>query len=197
MSCSRRLIATGVVLALIASLAGAVTYSAFTATATNAGNTFSSGTVALGDNDGGSALLTLTNAVPGNSDIGCIQVTYSGSLPASVRLFGAVTGSLAQYLTLTVTRGTDSSPSFKSCTNFTADSTVYVVGQPAGVVWTGNLSAFPTTWTAGIVDPTATLPESWTTNEAHSYKFEVSLQNNTAAQGLSSTAAFTWEARSS
>ena len=40
-----------------------------------------------------------------------------------------------------MTRGTDSSPSFASCANFTADSTNYI-GSGAGVIYSGNLSAF-------------------------------------------------------
>ena len=80
------------------------------------------------------------------------------------------------------------------CTNFTADSTNYI-GSGAGVIYAGLLSAYPTTYGAGIVDPTSGSPETWTTSEAHSYEFVISLNNNAAAQGLSSTATFTWEAR--
>lgn len=170
------------------------TYSAFSSTTSNSGNAFSAGSVVLGDNDANAALLSLSNAKPGSSSTGCIKVTYTGSLAATVRLYASVTGSLAQYLTLTVTRGTDSAPSFSSCTNFTADSTNYI-GSGAGVVYSGLLSAFPTTYAAGLVDPTSGSPASWATSEAHSYKFVVSLNDNNAAQGLSSTASFTWEAQ--
>ena len=93
-----------------------------------------------------------------------------------------------------MTRGTDSSPSFASCTNFTADSTNYI-GSGAGVIYSGNLGAFPSTYAAGLVDPTSGSPATWSTSDAHSYKFVVTVQNNAAAQGLSSTASVTWEAR--
>ncbi len=170
------------------------TYSAFSSTTTNSGNAFSAGSVVLGDNDANGALLSLSNAKPGSSSTGCIKVTYTGSLAATVRLYASVSGSLAQYLTLTVTRGTDSGPSFNSCTNFTADSTNYI-GSGAGVVYSGSLSAFPTTYAAGLVDPTSGSPASWATSEAHSYKFVISLNDNNAAQGLTSNASFTWEAQ--
>src|SRR5688572_9653649 len=98
-----------------AALGAGVAYGAFTAVASNAGNSISSATVVIGDNDGGSAMLALTNATPGSSDTSCIRVTYSGSLSATVRLYGTVTGTLAPHLILTVTRGTDASPSFDSC----------------------------------------------------------------------------------
>jgi hypothetical protein len=141
-------------------------------------------------------MLALANAKPTDADTSCINVTYTGSLASSVRLYSTQTGTLGGYLTLTITRGTDSSPSFDSCTNFTADATNYI-GQGAGVIYSGNLSGFPTTYAGGLVDPLAGSPESWTTNEAHSYKFTVTLQDVNAAQGLSGTAGFTWEARNS
>ena len=190
----RKLLLTLVVLGLLGSIAGWATFSAFSATTSNTGNSFAAGTVSITDNDSNSAMLSLANAAPNATDTGCIKVDYTGSLNSTVRLYSTVTGSLAAYLTVVVTRGTDSSPSFDSCTNFTADATNYI-SQGAGVIYSGLLSAFPANYTAGIVDPFSGSPETWTTSEAHSYRFVVTLNDDTAAQGLSSTAAFTWEAR--
>ncbi len=192
----RTVLLTALVVGILGSVAGIGSYSAFTATATNTGNSFAAGTVVIADNDSGGFMLALANAKPTDADTSCIHVTYTGSLASSVRLYSTQTGTLGGYLTLTITRGTDSSPSFDSCTNFTADATNYI-GQGAGVIYSGNLSGFPTTYAGGLVDPLAGSPESWTTNEAHSYKFTVTLQDVNAAQGLSGTAGFTWEARNS
>jgi hypothetical protein len=194
MSRHRKLVYTLLLVALVGSVAGPVSYSAFTSTTASDANVFSAGSVSISDNDVGSSLLSLSNARPGDANTGCIRVFYDGTLPANVKLYGSVSGSLAQYLTLTVTRGTDSSPSFDSCTNFTPDGTNYI-GQGNGVIYSGNLSAFPSTWAAGLVDPTSGSPESWTNPESHSYRFTVTLQDVQAAQGLSSSASFTWEAR--
>jgi hypothetical protein len=194
MSGRRKLLFAFLVVSLVGSVAGPVSYSAFSSTSGNDSNVLSAGSVSIGDNDTGTALLGLSNARPNDSDTGCIRVAYDGTLPANVRLYASVSGSLAQYLTLTVTRGTDSSPSFDSCLNFTADGTNYI-GQGSGVIYSGALSAFPAGWAAGIVDPTSGSPESWTNPEAHSYRFAVTLQNVQAAQGLSASASFTWEAR--
>jgi hypothetical protein len=49
---------------------------------------------------------------------------------------------------LTVTRGTISSGSFDSCTNFPADSTNWI-GSGNGVVYSGTLQGFADDWTAG------------------------------------------------
>jgi hypothetical protein len=184
----RHLLALAAV-AAVAMTAG-VAYAAFTAVVSNAGNSISSATVEIGDNDGGAAMLSLANAMPGASDTSCIRVTYTGSLNATVRLYGTVTGTAAAHLILTVTRGTDSSPAFDSCSNFTADATNHI-GAGAGVIWSGLLSTFPSTWAGGVVDPAA----SWSTSEAHSYKFVVSPVDRAAAEGLSSTFAPSWEAR--
>lgn len=179
----------------VASYVGATgVFSAFSGTTSNPSNTFSAGTVFISDNDSGGALLSMSAGKPADSTTGCIKVTYTGTLNSNVRLYGTVTGTLGTYLTLTVTRGTDSSPSFSSCTNFTADATNYI-GSGAGVVFTGNLSAYPASYAAGLTDPTSGAPATWSTGSAHSYEFVVTLQNDNNAQGLSATAAFTWEAR--
>lgn len=185
----RRVVA--VLAALVAASTVGVAYAAFTAVASNAGNAISSATVEIGDNDGASAMLSLANATPGSSDTSCIRVTYTGSLNATVRLYGTVTGTAAAHLILTVTRGTDASPSFDSCASFTADAANHIGAGP-GVIWSGLLSTFPTTWAGGVVDPAAT----WTTSDARSYKFVVSPVDRATAEGLASTFAPSWEARS-
>jgi hypothetical protein len=191
---ARAVLLTILVVGILGAVAGVGSYSAFTATTANTGNSFAAGSVVITDNDLDAVMLGLTNAKPGDADTSCIRVTYTGSLSSTVRLYSTQTGTLGQYLTLTVTRGTDSSPSFDSCTNFTPDGTNYI-GQGSGVIYSGNLSAFPSTYAAGLVDPLSGSPESWATNEVHSYKFVVTLQDNNAAQTLTGTAGFTWEAR--
>lgn len=167
------------------------TMAALSGTTENAGNSFSAGTVVLTDNDAGTALLSLANARPGAPVTNCLQVSYTGSLTAGVRLYGAFTGALAPYVKITVTRGTDTAPSFGSCTGFTADAANHK-GLGAGILFSGPLSTYPTTYTAGLTDPTVT----WATNTKVSYRFSAEIMDTNAAQGLSSTAGFTWEARS-
>ena len=106
--------------------AGAVaafgTFSAFSSSTTNPGNKIETGTVTLADNDSGSALYSVTGAEAGTSVDECITVTYSGDLDADVKLYlPDAVGALAQYVDMTVTAGTDASPSFGDCTGFVAD----------------------------------------------------------------------------
>jgi hypothetical protein len=131
-----------------------VVHAAFFSTTSNSGSAFDAGSVTLTDNDSGGAALTLSSAQPGATDTGCIRLAYTGSLSSTVRHYADVSGALAPYLTLKVTRGTDSSPSFRSCANFTADSNDYY-GRGAGVLYEGLLSSYPTTYAAGIVDPSS------------------------------------------
>lgn len=195
MSRIRKLFLSALVLGAVGVVTGVATFSSFSSSTTSVGNSFTAGTVAISDNDGGTAMLSLANAKPGDADTSCITLTYTGTLDSAVHLYGTVSGPLAPYLTLTVTRGTDSAPTFDSCTSFTADTTDYL-GQGAGVIYSGALASFPASWAAGIVDPAVGGGnETWSTNEARTYRFSVTLQSSNAAQGLSGSAAFTWEAQ--
>jgi predicted ribosomally synthesized peptide with SipW-like signal peptide len=187
---------TMLVLALLGLVVAIGTWSAFSSTTSNSGNSFSTGTVILSDDDSGSAMLSISGGLPGDSDTGCIQVTYTGTLPATVRLYGTTTGTgLDQYLDLTVTRGTKSD-AFDSCADFVPDSTNYI-GEGNGVVYDGTLQGYPDNYAAGLVDPVAGSPETWTNPETHAYRFVVTVQDNNNAQGLTATQSFTWEARNS
>jgi len=197
-STARKVLLSVIAVGVIAAAAGFGTFAAFSSSTQNGGNSFSAGTVVITDDDAGATLLTLSTAKPGDTATGCIKVSYTGSLAANVHLYGSASGSLAPYLNVTVTRGTSTS-SFPSCAAFTADTTNYN-GNGAGVIYSGLLSVFPSTYAAGIVDPSncGSPPcgaQSWTNPGNHVYKFVVTLANDNNAQGLSSSASFTWEAQ--
>lgn len=165
------------------------TFSAFNKTSAMPSNSVATGSVTIADNDAGAAAFALTAARPGDTDTGCVQVSYSGNIASTVRLYGTIGGTgLAPYLTLTVTRGTFSStPAAGSCTGFTADAT-------GSIIYDGTLSAFPTTTGTALADTS-----SWTAGTKHGYKFVVTLPSGVSsdAQGLTASAAFTWQAVSS
>jgi hypothetical protein len=191
MSRARRIVLSALVLGAGGLAAGAGTFSAFSATAGNPGNEFSAGTVALADDDAGAALVSLpANARPGDSSTRCINVSYTGTLPAQVRLYANVSGGLADHLTVTITRGSQGAPSFPSCTGFAADGADYGYGAN-GIVFQGKLSGLPASYASAIADPDG----SWTNGEARSYRYAVTVDDTPAAQGLSASATFRWEAR--
>ena len=179
-----KLAITLMLMALVGAAAGFGTWSAFSSTTSNSGNTFQTGTVVIGDNDSNGSMLSLANAKPGDSSTSCITVNFTGSLPSNVHLYGTTTGTgLDQYLTLTVTRGSGAA-AFNNCTGFTPD-----VG--GGVIYNGTLQAFPAAYNAGVVDPTA----AWSNGDSHQYKLQVTVQDNNAAQGLNAATTFDWESR--
>lgn len=193
---SKKLALSMVVLATLGLVAGAGTWSAFSDTTDNTGNTFSSGTVTLNDDDGGSTpMFTMAGLMPGSTDSACIVVDYSGSLPANVYLFGATSGTgLDQYLDLKVTRGTKSGGAFDGCGTFSPDATNYI-GQGAGVVYNGTVQGYPDSFGAALADPPSGGAEVWNTGETHAYRFDITLQNDNNAQGKNASQTFTWEAR--
>ena len=193
----RSVLAAALVVILFAAAAGTATWALFTAQTSSPTNEFALGTVILADNDTDTTLFDVSGMKPSDAPrSNCVTVSYQGSLGANVRLYASVGGSLAQYVTLTVTRGAGGGApgDASACDGFAADSTDYV-GQGAGVVYSGSLSAFPTDWATGVADPSAGAQATWSTSDAHAYKFTVTLANTTAAQGLTSTLAFTWEAQ--
>ncbi len=100
---------------------------AFSSSTSNSGNSFSTGTVDLVDNDVGAVMFSASNLVPGQSVTNCIVVTYQGTVadPAAVKFYsGGYTdsGTVGSYLTLTVEEGTGGT--FGNCTGFTNQATI-------------------------------------------------------------------------
>lgn len=171
---------TGLTMLVVALIASVSTWAAFSTTTQNPGNSFSTGTVEISDDDADAAMLSLADAKPGDSDTSCIVVSYAGSLPATVTMYGSTTGTgLDQYLDLTVTRGTKSS-AFDDCSDFVAGPVVYA----------GTLAGYPDAYAGGIADA-----GTWTDGDEHAYRFEITVQDDPAAQGLTAAQAFVWEAR--
>jgi hypothetical protein len=196
-----RLTATATTLLAVTLITLAATWAAFTDTTQNPGNTLATGTVTLTDNDTGAHLLDLTGLKAGDTTHGtCITVTYTGTIPAHLRLYGTtgngpLGGGLDQYLDLKITRGTTNATTFPDCATFTPDTTNYA-GLGAGIIYNSTLQAFADTHTAGLHDPrTTTIDEAWTPGETHTYKFQVTLQDTNLAQNKDATQTITFEAR--
>ena len=191
-----RLLASAAVLTIASGAWSAATWSALSDSSVTPANTVTAGSVDLSDNDSGGGLLSLASARPNNSVTGCIRVTYSGSAPAKVRISGAPGGTgLADYLDLTVTRGTISPAAlFGSCTTFTPDATDYL-GSGSGIIYTGTVAGFPATGAGALVDPSAP-GATWNTGDVHAYRFQATLRNDPNAQGKTASPSFTWEATS-
>jgi len=165
-----------------------VSSAAFSASTQNTGNSWSTGSITLTDDDGGGvnqAMFNVTGMVPGQTATKCIVVTYSGSVnPTAVKLYssGINDNGLAPHLDLTVEEGDGGS--YSSCTGFSATSTIVNVK---------TLTAFNTDHNgfgngAGSWDPSGG-------GQSKTYKFSVTLGNDTpaSAQNTDASAAFKWE----
>ena len=154
---------------------------AFTASTDNTGNSWTAGTLALSDDDDGTAMFATTAMRPGATTENCIAVTYNGTIAGGVpvTLHAATpTPDLAPYLDLTVERGTGGG--FGTCTGFSPTETAYT-GTVAGFAAAhSNTGPGAGTWSPAP-GGTAT------------YRFEATLRSEDAAQGLSAAAVFTWK----
>jgi len=124
MNKSHKALASVLVVGLLGGVVALGIFGLFSATTQNSGNEISAGTIAITDNDAGSAMFNITNAKPGDSWTRCIKVTYNGSLPADVKLYELGGGGpLSPYLKLKLEQGTQAESTFPSCTGFTPDAT--------------------------------------------------------------------------
>jgi hypothetical protein len=185
-------LATLAIVGAAGSLAGVGAFSAFSSTTANASNSFASGTVTLADNDADAAMYTLTNQKPGVVTEKCIQVTYTGSLDADVKLYTTSTiDTLGPYVNLAITQGTQASPSFPTCTGFTPDAT--------GVIYSGTLANFATThpsYALGLATTPAGATKWTSAAGTLVYKFSVQVADNDLAQGQTTGShSFIWQAR--
>jgi hypothetical protein len=180
---------TLLVVGVVGTVAGVGSFSAFTSQANNDSNRVSAGTVVLADNDGGTTpLYDMSAATPGASQTSCIRVSYTGSLPATVKIYTPSTiGALGSDVNLKIEAGTQASPSFPSCTGFFADTTLFDAA----------LSTFATTYAGGVTDfPGA--GSSWTNGDAVVYRVTGTLSASAgdSAQGTTTGLhTLRWEAR--
>ncbi|WP_150309126.1 hypothetical protein [Planctomonas psychrotolerans] len=169
---------------------------AFTATTRNAGNSWSTGSVTLTDDDRGVAAYSVTNLVPGQTGTKCLVVTSTATVPGEVRSY--VTNlapsaiGLAERITYKLEAGTGGS--FNDCTGFVPDAGVQETAYPVSVV-------------AAARHDYASGGHSWITTgkaggESRSYRgtwtFDttgMTQQQIDALQGSSMTADLVWEFR--
>jgi len=181
MTKTTKLTLSALVVGVLAGVSALGVFGLFTATTQNAGNEISTGTVALSDNDGGSAMINATGAKPGQSWTGCLKVTYNGSLPASVHGWAQdVTGALGPYLNVKIVQGTATTLAFPDCGDFAPDSVGTVYDGPLlGVVASDYEHAAP-------INPAG--QTQWNPGDSVVRQFTVTLSSSApdSAQGASS-----------
>lgn len=163
---------------------------AFSDTTTQAGN-WDSGKVKLSESSTATlAFLNTASMVPGDSDVACVSVAFTGDVASHVKLHASTTGTLGSYLDLTV----DEVPAATTSTGC-ATATPVTGGT---LVPSGTLAAFDTarsSFTDGLDNLNA--GTAWTPAAAQTkmYRLKVTLQDNNLAQDQAGTATFTFEAQ--
>lgn len=113
-------VATPVAIVAAAALIWQSSYAAFTGTTRNSGNSWSTGSVALTDDDAGSARFQASGMVPGDTDKKCITVTANASVPGTVKAYAVnpvvSAANLQDYVKVSVKYG--SGGGFGSCDGF-------------------------------------------------------------------------------
>jgi predicted ribosomally synthesized peptide with SipW-like signal peptide len=187
MTKTRKILRSLVVLGVVAAVASVGAFSAFSSQTENPNNQITAGTVDVEDNDSNGALYNVANAKPNDPKVNCIEVKYTGSLPADLKLYRApgALGGLGTYANIKVEYGTQASPSFPSCTGFNSVGTLY----------DGDLPGFATTYAGGYA-ATPGGDGDWDQNEVLVYRVTVSIDDDSNAEGLSTgTHALRWEAQ--
>lgn len=119
-------LATPVAILSAAALVWQASYAAFSGSTRSSGNSWSTGTVALTDDDAGAARFQAANLTPGSTDTKCIKVTATATVPGSVKGYALnpvpSPQGLEDHILVTIRYG--SGGSFASCTGFTAGGTL-------------------------------------------------------------------------
>jgi hypothetical protein len=174
---------------LIALLVVTSSRAAFVAQNENVTNQVTAAAVDLTDNDSTTAMFNnVTGLLPGVNEDRCIDVTYSGSVnPTAVLLYinAPPTGTLGPYLNLTIDIGTDTADPFRTCGTFVSSATLY----------SGTLADFATNRGSYVTGLSTWDPAGG--GETRTFRFRVAVQNDPAAEGLTTTFGFSWETRTS
>lgn len=216
----RYLLAAGVLgLAVASTVVWRSSYSTFTTTTDNGGNSFAAGTVTLSNNLTQTVLFDVPTLKPADQGSACILVTYNGTLttPQAVKLYvapgglldttttinGSPSTSLSTELLWSVEIGTGSpAAESTSCATMTGETTIYPTSAvPSPLPGTNKtvtnpgqpLSAFATTHTDYSTGLAAWTPTA--TGQARLFRFTYRLANDATntSQGTTCTVRLTWE----
>lgn len=172
------------VLAAVAVLQLPMVDAAYTMTTASDVNSLTAGNVAITASAPGNKVFAVTDAIPGSNPVTCVITQYTGSVPATVRMyFTAVTGGLGAKLIARVHQGTGTQT---GCGDFSGTA----LYNAAGTSKLDPYLAAHTDWASG--------DGSWsaTTGATQAWRFELLMPSDDTAAGLGSSFTAVWEARS-
>lgn len=169
-------------------------YAAFTGQTRSSGNDFSTGSVALTDDDNGAARFQVTNLKPGQSDSQCIKVTANASVPGTVKGYAVnpipSPQGLEDHLKFTVKEGTGGT--FADCTGFTPQGTVFADLALSTLFQTNSYASAVGGWSVPAGTSSRTYQISWSFDTAGMTQSQID-----QLQGAHTGFDFQWELQSS
>jgi hypothetical protein len=139
-------------------------YAAFTGQTRTSGNDFSTGSVALSDDDAGAARFQVANMQPGQADTKCIKVTSNATVPGTVK--GYVVNPvqspqrLEDHIMMTVKEGNGGS--FADCSGFNPVGTVFSNTPMSTLFQSNNYGSAVGGWNVTAGTQTRTYQITWT-----------------------------------
>jgi len=167
---------------------------AFSSTTRNSGNNWSTGQVALTDDDAGTARFQVSNMLPGQTDTKCITVTATTSVPGVVKGYAlnAVRSpvGLEDHVKVTADEGTGGG--FGSCTGFVSTSTVIPTMPLSTLATFTSFANGAGNWVVSPGTQSRTYKITWTFDTTGLTQTELDQLQNTST-GID----FQWELQSS
>jgi hypothetical protein len=157
-------IATPVAILAAALLIWQSSYAAFSGTTRNSGNNWSTGSVALTDDDAGSARFQAVGMVPGNTETRCITVTANASVPGVVKGYTVnpvlSPSGLQDYVKISMKYGTGGG--FGSCTGFVEAGVIFPATSLTSLSAYNSYANGPGSWAVTAGTQTRTYQITWT-----------------------------------
>jgi len=187
-------ITTPIAIVAAAALVWQSSYAAFSGTTRNSGNNWSTGSVALTDDDAGAARFQASGLVPGQTETKCITITANATVAGVVRGYVvnpvmSPTG-LQDHIKLRFDVGTGGG--FGSCTGFVQegpDGASYSLTEAAAY---DSYTTGSDVWAAPVGTSSRTIKITWTFDTTGLTPTQIN-----ALQGASAGQDFQWELQSS
>jgi hypothetical protein len=161
-------VATPIAIVAAAAMVWQSSYAAFSGTTRNSGNNWSTGAVALTDDDAGSARFQATNMVPGATESKCITVTATSSVAGVVKGYTVnpvlAPSGLQDHVVVGMEYGTGGG--FGSCTGFVSTGTVFPAASLTTLAAVNSYATGYGGWAVTSGTQTRTYRITWTFDAA-------------------------------
>jgi hypothetical protein len=186
-------VTTPIAIVAAAAMVWQSSYAAFSGTTRNSGNNWSTGSVALTDDDAGAARFQAAGIVPGDTDSKCITVTANANVPGVVK--GYVVNpvlspsGLQDHILVSVDYGTGGG--FGSCAGFESTGPTVVAASLTELATFSNYANGTGAWPIDAGTQSRTYKITWTFDTTGLTPTQVN-----ALQGAHTGVDFQWELQS-